>query len=318
MKTGRFVIAAAVIVAALAFPVLIGGAEKEPVYKEVGTLGSSAATRCGRLATFCLMPNGNLIVCDQTKKAIKIITPGDKLVSTLKLDFIPQAVHAASDTLVYVGGHGKVAKVDETGKVAKTLDTATLALPRSYITSITSTDKQLFVAMRGKAGYSVYRFGHDLGAGKEIITRLRGCCGQMDVTAHGGNLWVAENGRHRVVKYDLDGKQLAAWGKRDRTGKNGFSGCCNPMNLCIGPGGAVYTAESGLSVIKRFTPGGEFLGVVAQTTAGKACKHVRLAVNADGSRVYVVDVNNNVIRVLVGPKVERPLAKSAGKRAKGK
>ena len=77
-----------------------------------------------------------------------------------------------------------------------------------------------------------------------------------------GELLIAENSRHRVNRFDLDGKPLGKWGKRDRTGIEGFAACCNPVNIDIGPGNVLYTAESGIGRIKTYTPGGKFLGVV--------------------------------------------------------
>ena len=48
------------------------------------------------------------------------------------------------------------------------------------------------------------------------------------------------------------GKVLGAWGKHDPKDMGGFGACCNPMSLCLGPGGALYTAEAGLGRINRY------------------------------------------------------------------
>lgn len=99
------------------------------------------------------------------------------------------------------------------------------------IHGIAASDKAVYVAtaMAKGYGYAVWRMDRDFGNAKEIITGLSGCCGQINIQARGGELFVAENSRHRVVRYDREGKKLAAWGKRDRDGAaGGFGGCCNP------------------------------------------------------------------------------------------
>jgi hypothetical protein len=129
--------------------------------------------------------------------------------------------------------------------------------------------------------------------------------------AKDGVLYVAENARHRVVRFDRDGEVLSTWGRRARTNVAEFGSCCNPMNLCFGPGGVLYTAESGLGRVKRYTPEGKFLGLVGYvgvtrfTRAGRlaaSCSNIAIAVNKDGSRVFVQDLKKNIIRVLAKQK----------------
>jgi sugar lactone lactonase YvrE len=79
------------------------------------------------------------------------------------------------------------------------------------------------------------------------------------------------------------------------------------MNLCLDAGGTLYTAESGPGRVKRYTPGGEFLGLVGylgvtrfSRASGLAasCSNMAIAVTPDGKRVYVMDYKNKRIRVL--------------------
>ena len=87
---------------------------------------------------------------------------------------------------------------------------------------------------------------------EQIVTGLRGCCGQMDVQAGPNGVYVAENSRDRVCRYDREGEMLTHWGKSARKGLVGFGSCCNPMNVCFGPKGTVLTAESTTGHIKQF------------------------------------------------------------------
>jgi sugar lactone lactonase YvrE len=122
-----------------------------------------------------------------------------------------------------------------------------------------------------------------------------------------GLLYVAENRRHRVVKYDRNGKLLEKWGRHDRKNIDGFGSCCNPMNLCFGPKGELYVAETGLGRIKRYSAEGKFLALVGYVDVPRfsrasrlatACSNIAIAVSKDEARIYVLDFKKNIIRIL--------------------
>ena len=108
---------------------------------------------------------------------------------------------------------------------------------------------------------------------------------------------------------------MGEWGKRDRTGQEGFGGCCNPTDLYLTSDGTAYTSESGLARIKRHDgESGKFLNVAGNigkkhvTRAGRAaagCTSACIAVSPDGSRIYVQDTQNHVIRVLAKKKANK-------------
>jgi len=168
------------------------------------------------------------------------------------------------------------------------------------VTGIAATDRDLFIAcpMREGYGYAVWRMDHELKNPEQIVENLRGCCGQMDIQAHGGNLRVAENARHRVVCYDREGKELSQFGKRDRKSPEGFGGCCEPKNLRFDAEGVLYAAESGPpNVVKRYTPEGEFLGVAVLADFRGGCVRTTVEVSRDGRQIYVLDTTCDAVRV---------------------
>lgn len=172
------------------------------------------------------------------------------------------------------------------------------------ISSISSEGENVFVATRAQAGYGfdIWKMDREFSQGSVLVTGLRGCCGQMDVQCCNGGIFVAENSRHRVVKYNSDGEQVTAWGERDRTGVKGFSSCCNPMNVCFNGAGDVFTAESGTGRIKRFSPNGEFVSYVGDVELVPGCKNVSIAVSPDASRVYMLDLTrNHIVRMEAKP-----------------
>ena len=227
----------------------------------------------------------------------------------------PKMIHACDDGTVYVAGHGKMASYDKNGKRLAMADIDKLSGDKSLAAGMFVSDKHVFLAVGTgnsmRATEDIYRFNRDLTDAKKIIEQQYGCCSHIDMQVMNGELLIAENSRHRVNRFDLDGKSLGRWGKRDRTGIEGFAACCNPVNIDIGPGNILYTAESGIGRIKKYTPEGEFLGVVGyvDTTefdrgsrlAAQTC-YIPIEVNMDASRVYVMDVRANLIRVLASRK----------------
>ena len=176
--------------------------------------------------------------------------------------------------------------------------------------SIAVSGQDVFVTCAALVGYGyeVWRTDAQFETGEKIIGDLRGCCGQMDVQASADGVFVAENARYRVRRLDRDGKPLNEWGKSEREGIAGFSSCCNPMNVTFGPGGDVYTSESNTGRIKRFSPVGEFLGCVGQVDLVPGCKKVSIAVNHDGSRVYMLDITRTHIVLMTKQPVVPPEA----------
>ncbi len=168
------------------------------------------------------------------------------------------------------------------------------------IASISTDGESIYVATRALTGYgfAIWKMNQSMAEGVEIVTGLSGCCGQMDVQACKNGLYVAENSRKRVVCYDSAGKELKQWGKSDRTGIDGFTSCCNPMNVCFNKAGDVFTAESNTGRIKRFSADGEFMNFVGDVKLVPGCKNVSIAVTPDHSKVYMLDLTRNHIVVM--------------------
>ena len=227
----------------------------------------------------------------------------------------PKMIHACEDGTVYVAGHGKIASFDRDGKRIAMADIDKISDSKSLAAGLFVSDKHVFLAVGTgnsmRATEDIYRFNRDLTGAKKIIEQQYGCCSHIDMQVMDGELLIAENSRHRVNRFDLEGNRIGRWGKRDRTGIEGFAACCNPVNIDIGPGNVLYTAESGVGRIKTYTPDGKFLGVVGyvDTTefdrgsklAAQTC-YIPIEVNKDASRVYVMDVRANLIRVLAPKK----------------
>jgi hypothetical protein len=167
--------------------------------------------------------------------------------------------------------------------------------------SIAVNEKDVFVVAGETKGYGyvVWRMDHEFKNPRQVLTGLRGCCGQMDVQCCGDDILVAENCNYQFALYDRDGKKKGGWGKSAANGNDlsGFGGCCNPMNVRATKSNEVYTAESE-GLIKRFSDKGDFLGVVGYAPLTGGCKNVAVGVSPDGSRVYFADQPGSRVIVL--------------------
>jgi sugar lactone lactonase YvrE len=280
------------ILAVLLLVSVVAAAPTDATHTEARSIIGTPEGRFQSISSLNMDGKGNLLVCEAAKKAVLVVRPDGKLVRSLDPGFAPNAAceHEGS---IYVGGTGKIVKLDGAGKAIASVDVPDKAL----VAGIATTPTDVFAALRIGFSFTVYRYTHDLTDAKPVIARLRGCCGQMHIVARDGVIYAAENARKRVVRYDREGKELGAWGKDDRKDIEGFGSCCNPMNLCFGPRGELYTSES-QGRVKRYTPDGKFLGLVGKATVDGGCVNISLVASADGSRVFVLDRGANAIRVL--------------------
>lgn len=292
----QFAPAAAIPVAALAVVALAAGtagwAGDPSTHSETTTIKLN-----GRpfhdLTAICVNSRDELLACDGGGR-VYVLAPDGAIRATLQPGLEVRAVAVAEDGTIFVAGEGKLGKLDGNGRLARSV-----RLGGERVSSLTVSDRDVFVSVSQRTGFTILRFNLDLGEKETIARSLRGCCGTLDIAARGGRLYVAENSRHRVLVCDRDGKVLAKWGSSgsDRA-TAAFGGCCNPMNLCVPRDDDVLTAEAGPDRIKRFRASGTFVEQVGLFTGGKSCSCVDIAASRDGSRIYIGDANSRTIRVL--------------------
>ncbi|MCA8987296.1 MAG: hypothetical protein KDA78_06630 [Planctomycetaceae bacterium] len=187
---------------------------------------------------------------------------------------------------------------------------AALGTKRS-IASLAATNDYIFVATNDTEGHGfcVWRTDRNFKNGQKVVSGLVGCCGNMHIGAGDGKLYVAENARHRVCCYDQDGTLVRNWGERERNNDEGFASCCNPMNVYITKDGQVYTSESNVGRVKRFSASGEYQELIGSVDLVPGCKNVSIAVTPDQSRIYMMDMTRSHIIVMDRNEVPRVSAK---------
>jgi hypothetical protein len=215
------------------------------------------------------------------------------------LELLPQTLATYQKQAEQQALANKGADAQDSGVSEKAIEDRVENMIRSKmkVSSISADQDHVFVATQDITGYGyvVWKMGKDFSGGEVIVSGLRGCCGQMDVQCCRDGLFVAENSRHRVVRFDVSGEQTTTWGKQDRTGVDGFSSCCNPMNVCFNQANEVYTAESSTGRIKRFTADGTFLSYVGDVDLVPGCKNVSIAASPEGDKIYMLDLTRNHI-----------------------
>lgn len=330
----------------------------KPACQEVAKIQIGDPSRPGALRNYCLNRAGDILACFAPAKArapgsqspdasapgdpataggaLRVYSPDGQLRHTWPLAIQPEAVAVAPDDTIYVGGSGKVLKLDPAGKVLAGVPTpvadaevsisseleemikqsarqtgnsfetertqmrATLQRRRADVTGLAVTERDVFVAVPAPNDftYRVYRFTRDLTEPKLIVEKLRGCCGQMDIQTHEDHLWIAHNARHSVECRDRDGQLLRKFGKAGRVKAGDFGGCCEPKNLRVLANGEILAAESGPpTCIKRFSAEGRFLEVLASDEGPGDCVRVTVAPSPDGTRYYLLDTTRDAIRV---------------------
>lgn len=171
------------------------------------------------------------------------------------------------------------------------------------INSLAVSDKEIFYTCGESKGYgyALWRTSYDFKDPKRIAGGLSGCCGQMDIQCKDGEVFAAENSRHRIVRFDREGKTLGSFGNSARVATTNaadkaaqFGGCCNPMNLRIMASGNILTAESE-GYVKEFTADGKFVAVVGSAKVSGGCKNVAVAASPKGDRIYFYDIGGRII-----------------------
>lgn len=168
------------------------------------------------------------------------------------------------------------------------------------IRSIAVNENHVYVtcASPGTFGYEIWRMNRQLAESHKVIDEANGCCGQLDIQAADDHLFIADNTKFRVAKYDKDGKLVDEFGKRTTGEQSGFGSCCNPMNIRCCDNGEVLTAESSIGHIKRFDSKGNLVGYVGRAKIGGGCKHVAMGHDSQHDIYYMMYQDEGAICVL--------------------
>ena len=136
----------------------------------------------------------------------------------------------------------------------------------------------------------------------------------IDVTVHAnGQVYVAENGNHRVTVLTQDGQLVRTFGSKG-SGAGQFS---NPQGIAVSPDGQVYVSDSNNNRVQVFTADGTYVRVFGQghlsypigltfTTQGNVVvasydSRCLSIFNLEGQLVHTLNVNSNHYAICSGP-----------------
>lgn len=93
-----------------------------------------------------------------------------------------------------------------------------------------------------------------------------------------GLVYCSNPGRHQVECYSPEGKFLKSFGQAG-VEPGHFSGCCNPVHICVSPAGELLTSEKGIPRISCWSPDGQFRSILLNRKAlggGSDAREVRM------------------------------------------
>ena len=112
---------------------------------------------------------------------------------------------------------------------------------------------------------------------------------------------VAHPQKHRVERYDLQGKLLGKFGRFGMQEPGDFGGCCNPTNITATVDGRIVVSEKAPPRVKVYSAEGEFLSMGGEDVFDPNTKNIDLAADSRGN-LYAADPLTCMIEVFrLGP-----------------
>jgi len=108
---------------------------------------------------------------------------------------------------------------------------------------------------------------------------------------HSGDIWVADTGNNRLVKFSREGAQLATIGTAG-TAAGQFQ---SPAALAIDGAGAIYVVDRANNRVQKFSAAGVVLAVWSSVASGAQLSHPAGIAVAPSGESYVADIGNGTI-----------------------
>lgn len=258
-------------------------------YQQVGVVGGRG-TGAGRFTTalrgLAIDRHDRLYAVGDS--AVNVFDAAGRLERRWTTAFPGYSVAVDDDDRVYVGEAGQLEIFESAGRLADTWRDATLL---GRVTTIGFVHGDVLIG--DATARAIRRFGaggahlNDIGRDN----RMQGFLIPNGVVEFGvdadGVIHAANPGKHRVERYTPDDRLLGHFGRFDGIDPAGFSGCCNPTNVCVGRDRIIVTEKAGPRA-KVYDFAGRLLDVIASDVFDPGCKNMDVVVDSRG-RVYVAD-----------------------------
>ena len=202
------------------------------------------------------------------------------------------AVDAEANIFAGVGNHIEI--FDASGRRTATWDAAASnTLPVSIV--LRGEDVLVGDARKGQI-LSYDRSGTEQGTISGLVLFSSPALG-MAVDSE-QKLWVVNPGARELRRYDKDGTIVEKWNRPGRD-IDGFSGCCNPVDIAMRADGNIVASEKSIVRVKVVTPTGELVGVVAGPRSfDQDIMDLEIEVDSQ-DRVLVLDPIKKTVRIFV-------------------
>ena len=240
-------------------------------------------------------------ICVAGDRLIRVFDKAGVRRSDVAVDGEPRCLAVDPAGTIYAGLRDRVAVFDRNGVLRATWQSLGES---ALLTSIALAGDEVIAADAGNrvvlrldsTGGVINRIGEK--DPKRNIEGLILPSAHLDVALAADSLLRVSNpGRHRIELYTLEGDLERSWGEPSMDIR-GFSGCCNPTDFALLPGGRIATSEKGLARVKVYEDiTGQFECVVAGTESfTEGVEGLDLAVDSAG-RLLVLDPDAKAVRI---------------------
>ncbi|MGI9430002.1 MAG: hypothetical protein ACR2NM_15175 [Bythopirellula sp.] len=195
----------------------------------------------------------------------------------------------AADESLWVGMRGSIGRFDLQGRLLDQIDDPDRL---GRITGLAVRGEVLLAADATNRTIHVYRQAVWQGeVGREVNTRgfmLPNGMLDLALDASSATIVVAHPQKHRVERYQLDGKLVDKFGRFGMQDPGDFGGCCNPTHITVTAQGWIAVSEKAPPRIKIYAGDGEYLTQSAETVFDPNTKNIDLAADSSG-RLYATD-----------------------------
>lgn len=231
------------------------------------------------------------------EKGVGIFTATGKSEREIPTSLPATCVAVGADGMIYVGHRGMLEKFQPDGRLKWAWGGADAEngqqQARVYYTSLALDGDFLYAADAGAR--SLKRFSVD----GDFVDEISGFVIPspfFDCAADGkGNLTVANTGKHRIERYDRNGRLLDHWGAFGAEPQN-FCGCCNPTSFALFPDGRIATTEKGIPRLKVYAPDHRMIAHLGSEAFPDGVAGMRLAIDSR-QRILLAEPKKSEIRI---------------------
>ncbi len=228
-------------------------------------------------------------------RQIKRFSSEGKFEAQFTIEQLGWCLFADSES-IWVGRRHGVDRYDFDGNLKSSINDERLGL----VTSIAVTGDTLLVADVKNRTIHLFKSGQwQREIGQDVNTRgfmIPNGVLDLAIDSKQNSFVVAHPQKHRVERYDLNGKLTHKFGRFGMEHPADFGGCCNPTNITTTSTGAVVVSEKAPPRVKVYAPSGKYIAQSAEGVFDANSKNIDLATDRR-NRLFATDSQRCTIEV---------------------